>query len=237
MTKPRRTGGGRPTISSETEEAIIVSALEFTAQFGFPRRRPEVKRMVKSYIQSIGRKRPFKNDNPGEDWMVYFEKRHSEQLNRRKPEILTFARAEGLTTSVLNAFFDMCEDILDTNNPKNKHHCIFNLGETRLNTNRRSEALFVPKSTKDAYLKSPTAGKFSVLFCVSATGVYLPPFTVYKAHYLYQTWTIRGPHGAAVNINDILTLGSMCDVTKKRTGDCWSSEGCGGSSLRSFIII
>ena len=37
-------------------------------------------------------------------------------------------------------------------------------------------------------MKAPNSGKtmFSVLFCVSATGVYLPPFTVYKSKNLYE---------------------------------------------------
>ena len=69
-----------------------MNALEFFAQFGFPHGRPKSKRMMKSYMQSIRRKTPFKNDNPGEDWMVYFERRHSEQFKRCKPEIRIMAK-------------------------------------------------------------------------------------------------------------------------------------------------
>ena len=35
-----------------------------------------------------------------------------------------------------------------------------------------------------------------VLFCVSAKGVYLPPFTIYKSKHLYKSWTINGVKGA-----------------------------------------
>ena len=107
--------------------------------------------------------------------MLLFESRHKEFLKQRKPEILTIARAEGLTHRVLHSFFDIYEDLLEANNLKTKPHCIFNLDETGLNTDRRSEAVFVNKDAKNAYLKSPTAGKtnFSVLFCVSAAGIYI----------------------------------------------------------------
>jgi hypothetical protein len=136
--------------------------------------------------------------------MLLFERRHSEALKRRKPEILTLAHAKGLTKDVVNSFFDMYEEVLRDTGLSDQPHRIFNLDETGLNTDRRGDAVFVSKTTKDAYIKSPSAGKsmFSVLFCVSASGNYLPPFTVYKAKHMYQTWTAGGPQGAAYSCSD-----------------------------------
>ena len=53
-------------------------------------------------------------------------------------------------------------------------------------------------------MKSPTAGKtmFSVLFCISGTGVYLPPYTIYKAKHVYDSWTFGGPKDAAYSCSD-----------------------------------
>ena len=64
----------------------------------------------------------------------------------------------------------------------------FNCDETGLTTNPVHDKVYVRKGSKDAYMKAPNSGKtmFSVLFCVSATGVYLPPFTVYKSKNLYE---------------------------------------------------
>ena len=77
----------------------------------------------------------------------------------------------------------MYEDILDTNDLRNAPHRIFNCDETGFNTDARSTTVFVDKRAKDAYHISPTCGKttFTVLFCVSAAGIYLPPFVVYKS--------------------------------------------------------
>ncbi|CAF1124198.1 unnamed protein product [Didymodactylos carnosus] len=46
-----------------------------------------------------------------------------------------------------------------------------------------------------------TGGKsyYSVLFCVSASGVILPPYTIYKAKKLYGNWCLNDPTGAGFN--------------------------------------
>ena len=53
------------------------------------------------------------------------------------------------------------------------------------------------KQRKDAYLMNWNGGKpmYSVLFCVSAVGRYLPPFVVYKRKYMYSIWTEPAPAG------------------------------------------
>ena len=46
---------------------------------------------------------------------------------------------------------------------------------------------------------STTCGKamYSVMFCVSAAGNYLPPIFVYKGLHIYNTWTSGGLPGCA----------------------------------------
>jgi hypothetical protein len=75
---------------------------------------------------------------------------------------------------------------------------VFNCDETGLNTNPVHGQVYVGRGSKDAYMKTPNRGKtmFSVLFCSSATGQYLPPFTVYKSKHLYNIWTKGGPKNA-----------------------------------------
>ena len=50
---------------------------------------------------------------------------------------------------------------------------------------------------RDAYLKSPSCGKtnYTVLFCGSASGVYLPPLVVFAAEHVYESWMENGPPG------------------------------------------
>lgn len=55
--------------------------------------RLDLKYMVTSYVTSVGRSTPFKDNIPGYDFIVGFEKRWKEELKRCKPDLLTKARA------------------------------------------------------------------------------------------------------------------------------------------------
>lgn len=136
--------------------------------------------------------------------MVLFERRHAHLLTRRNPELLTKPRAEGLSPAVLDLIFDKYTSLLDANNLADKPHRIFNLDETGLNTDPRLSKVFASKGAKNTYAMSATGGKttYTVLVCVSATGKYLPPFSVYRAKNCYHTWMTGGPTGASFECTD-----------------------------------
>ena len=102
---PKRVGSGRLPLLTSDEERLIARTLCYLAESGFPWDRSDLISMVKCFIQKTGRPNPFKDNWPGEDWIIGFEKRWRGELSKRKPELLTKARAEGLTESVANAFF------------------------------------------------------------------------------------------------------------------------------------
>ena len=79
---------------------------------------------------------------------------------------------------------------------------IFNLDESGLATDARSVKVVVSKTDRDVYLRAATCGKttYSVLFCASASGIFMPPFTVFKGLHLYESWTIGGPAGALYGV-------------------------------------
>ncbi len=158
----------------------------------WPCHQSDIKKIVKTYLDSLGKTTRFKENIPGDDWLASFCQRWKNQLTTRKPEILTNGRAEGLTNEVVDAFFNMVEKLIKENNlegapdlAKRLHNC--NVAD--LSTNPVSKKVFIPKLEKNAYLKAPGAGKssFSVLFCVSADGDLCSPFVVYKSKYLYQS--------------------------------------------------
>ena len=113
--------------------------------------------------------------------------RHKETLRPCKPELLTKAKSEGSSENVVTMFYSLLEGEIQKKNivPES----IYNLDETRINTDPRAKKVFVLHTSQDAYLTSASCGKamYSVRFCVSATGNYLPHFVVYKGLNLCNT--------------------------------------------------
>ena len=82
---PSRVGTGFITSAlSELEEEMIVIALEESARRGWPCGPDEVKLMVQSFLNKVGRKTQLKETFPGEDWMISFKKKWSHQLQLQK---------------------------------------------------------------------------------------------------------------------------------------------------------
>ena len=190
---PARIGSGKKPILTKEEEDQIAAALKYAADYGSPLKREDLKIMVQTYVNVQKLKTPFKNGRPGSDFCRSFEKRHPE-LGAQVPELVTIQRNKGLTEPNLNAFFEMYEDVLSKNHLEDQPDRIFNLDETGLNGNPIKGKVYVEKG-KQAVVLNPNCGKtsYSVMFCVSASGQYLPPFVIYKAAHLYDSWTKGGP--------------------------------------------
>ena len=97
----------------------------------------------------------------------------------------------------------MYENILSQHNLWNQPHRIFNADETGLSTNPISSKVYVERKSRNAYTECATGRKtmYTVLFCVSGTGHYMAPLTVYKDKNLYDTWTKGGPSNAAYAVS------------------------------------
>lgn len=93
------------------EESCIVESLKFIAQCGHPFDRPDIANLIQTYFKyPNSRESPFGGKKPGPDYLRNFEKRWATngELIKRKPELLTKARAANLTTRIVNAFFYLC---------------------------------------------------------------------------------------------------------------------------------
>ena len=98
----------------------------------------------------------------------------------------------------------MWEEVIESNGLTNAPNRIFNLDETGLAGNRVSSKLYAKKGVKDVYIQQPNCGKtmYTVLFCCSATGIYMPPFVVYKAKHLQRDWCMGGPEGSCYGVSE-----------------------------------
>lgn len=189
---------GRYRVLSAEEESMIVAAAQYSQKSGIPLDSNDICELVAKFCVTMNKKTPFKDGVPGEDWMLAFKKRNQEQLRLRKPEVLTLSRAKCLNQEVVDNFFSMLSNLITSQNivPSS----IYNLDETGLSTNHLSKKVFVNPKSKDAYQLAASCGKamYSVLFCVSAEGKFLPPFVVFKGEgYLYTKWIQNGPPGCS----------------------------------------
>ena len=93
---------------------------------------------------------------------------------------------------------------------------IYNLDETGINTDPRAKKVFVPRTSRDAYLMSATCGKamYSVMFCVSAAGNYLPPILSIKDY----TFTTPGQVVDCLDVHMIPLQVAECKIMSLKIG-------------------
>lgn len=169
------------------------------ARAGVPAGRRELRDLVKSYLDTIGRQvEEFTNNRPSIDFVRRFERRNKHILTRRKPELLTTARVKALTAANIDAFFKIWSDTLKDNGLEDQPGRIFNCDETGFNLDpvpKGHNKVYTEKGAKDTFIHNATCGKQmnTVLFCCSASGNFLPGLVIYKAKTMSPTWTMHGP--------------------------------------------
>ena len=61
---------GHPTILTNAEEELIVTAVVASGEYGFGRDKVDILSIVQDFVTTMGRPNPFKNGKPGEDWFL-----------------------------------------------------------------------------------------------------------------------------------------------------------------------
>ena len=201
-TQVKQRGSGGLTVLSTDEEALLVTAIITLSDHAFPLDRLDLRKFVQSFLNLKKKRTQWVNNIPGKDWLRDFKKKHESILGVRKPELLTTARKDGFTPAVCNVFFEKYIEIITANNLERSPDRIFNIEETAQTSDGRGGKVFVSKKSKSSYLASADGGKisFTVMFCCSAAGEYMLPFTIYKggnkntdSQTFMPTWFDNGP--------------------------------------------
>jgi hypothetical protein len=186
---------GRPAVLTPAEETIIVHALKKLGEWGFGIDRAAVQTIVMEYLRSAGRPTPFRDGKPGLDWMRSFEKRWASDLARRVGQPLPLNRAYACNKTVIDDFFTKLSAVFERLNLHNKPQNVFNVDETRFQTDIGSQKVFCQRGIKNPHKTVATATKttYTVQVCMSAIGQFLLLYVVYKGLHLYDTWCFGGP--------------------------------------------
>ncbi|CAF1402456.1 unnamed protein product [Didymodactylos carnosus] len=193
-------GAGRSTHFTDMEETYLVSAATISQEWGEPLTPEDLVQMAAYYAQEFGKEKSFQGGRPTIEWYYSFMLRHPE-LKTAKPIPLKSQLAK-VTKPTIDKWFDLLEKVIVDNDLMDKPPQIFNCDESGFSDETERTTVIVPSPTKFPYKKQGgTGGKsfYSVLFCVSASGVILPPYTIYKAKRLMSNWCLGGPSGAGYN--------------------------------------
>lgn len=187
---------GRQTIFSDEEETLLCDRIVTLANWGFPLDIMDLRMLVKGYLEKRGiTVSRFKDNTPGHEWGLSFLNRHKSVLSRRVSQNIKADRAK-VTASVLKKFYENLKVTLDGVPPEN----IINYDETNLTDDPGKKKIIVRRGTKyPERVMNSTKSSISVMFAGTASGHLLPPYVVYKAVHLYDTWTEGGPPGTKFN--------------------------------------
>lgn len=193
--KSVRKPGGQCVLSPE-EESQLVSLILTASTWGYPLTAMDLRCIVKRYLDDNGKKyEKFKDNLPGYDWAAGFLKRHTQVLTVRKCQNVKRARAS-VSSQDINIYFDNLEQTAKDVLPEDK----VNYDETNVTDDPGEVKVVVRRSVKHAdRVLDATKSNTSIMFAGTAKGEILPPYIVYKAMNLYDTWMERGPQGAVYN--------------------------------------
>ncbi|XP_065639662.1 uncharacterized protein LOC136072385 [Hydra vulgaris] len=205
---------GRRSALLPEGEVTIAQYIATFSDFGYAFEIVDLKLFIQSFLQKSGRDCPyFKEHLPGNDWVRSFLKRHKKLLSYRACQNICRKRAAVICDSV-NRFFSNLEETIKKFLPQN----IINYDKTNLSDDPKSKQMIFRKGTKHAKrVMNTSKSSVSIIFACSADGVFLSPYTVYKAERLMDTWILGGPMDARYNRTKSGWFDSHCFIDWMQT--------------------
>ncbi|KAK3933121.1 Jerky protein homolog-like [Frankliniella fusca] len=182
---------GKPPCLTADEENAFVGHLIILGQYGFPFSTVDLRCLVKYHLDQNKRKvKEFKDNLPGESWAQLFLKRNKILTSRTAANIKR-SRAK-VSPESIEKYFDCLEKELQDVESEN----IWNYDETNLVDDPGRKKVLVKRGTKyPERLMNSSKSANSVMFCGNGMGELLPPYVVYKAENMWNSWTQGGwPH-------------------------------------------
>lgn len=186
-----KTHGGQ-TVFTQNEEMEFVDVLLVCAKWGFPLNALDLRLLAKAYLDRNGKVTRFKNNLPGNDWAKGFLQRHRARLSERMGNNIKRSRA-AVSAQMMSDFFNELSITLEGVSPE----AIFNYDESNLSDDPGKKKLIFQRGVKyPDNVVNFSKSAVTIMVCASATGDILPPYVVYKATHLWDSWREGGPKGA-----------------------------------------
>ena len=171
---------GPPSVLSKEEEDAIATYVIEMVEMGFGLSREDVMRLAFVIAETSGKEHPFHNDMAGRGWFDSFRKRHP-NLTLRTPQPLSYSRALSANHAVIEDFFAKLGATYARLNLLSKPMFIYNMDETGVSIVHKPGKVLAEVGRKMVWsLTSGDIGRLhTVITCVSASGVALPPMIIY----------------------------------------------------------
>lgn len=203
---PRRTLGykvkgehaspvGRPTVLASEEEHCFKQHILAMSEYGFPLDTLDLRMAVKVYLDKKGvNVKQFANNCPGQEWCYSFLKRHKDLTQRFSCNIKK--KRAAISEETIRSYLSNLEKEVDGVPPSN----IFNYDETNLTDDPGNKKIITKRGMKyPERVMNSSKASISLMYCGTASGVLLPPYVVYKAEHLWDSWCQGGPKGTRYN--------------------------------------
>ena len=194
---------GPPTVLTKEEEDALVHYCFQMADMGFGLMREDVMRVAFTIVDHSGRVHPFTDGMAGRAWFDGFRARHP-RLTLRSAQGLSYSRAASANEATIQDFFGKLGAVYARLNILAKPMQIFNVDETGVSVVHKPGKVVTEVGRKNVWsVTSAEKGKtHTILSCVSASGVALPPFMIYPRKRIPDHMKEGAVPGAAFHCSD-----------------------------------
>ncbi|XP_076092433.1 uncharacterized protein LOC143063887 isoform X2 [Mytilus galloprovincialis] len=171
---------GPPKMLTDEEETSLINYVKYMAERGFPLTRRMLKAFVISIIEKSGRSTLFNMEKgPSNKWVNKLLNRHLE-LSEKLPEQQDKARRRMSNVTVVDQYFKLLVDTVDSLGLTNKPNQIFNCDESGFSGKEKSkEKVLTLKGSHSYQQKVLVHGHITVHMCIAADGHVLPSFLIF----------------------------------------------------------
>ncbi|CAC5402501.1 unnamed protein product [Mytilus coruscus] len=154
---------------TDEEETSIINYVKYMAERGFPLTRRMLKAFVISIVEKSGRKTLFNMDKGPSNKLL---NRHPE-LSEKLPEQQDKARRRMSNVTVLDQYFKLLMDTVDSLGLTNKPNQIFNCDESGFSGKEKSkEKVLTTKGSHSYQQKVMVHGHITVHMCIAGDGAW-----------------------------------------------------------------
>lgn len=179
---------GRKTCLSPEAERDLSEKIKIMAKWGFALTKKEILESVQTYCLENDIRNTFKNGKPGDAWFRAFCKRH--RLSQKKLEQLEKSRRMATSDPfIIYGFYQKLEETIHELNLEDCPGQIWNLDETSFSSDP-SRVKGVAEIGQKVHRNIEGSGKenTTVMACISAAGVLLPPLIIFQGAHLWTSW-------------------------------------------------